>query len=100
MAYNLGITHGLWAPELRLAEAGDEAWWSSRACSATAHRSPRRRFDYRRPGNSQTGDVTELSRGDRPRGAEDLRRRALPRPDFRERFLAGVDETGQTRASR
>ena len=97
--YTWGITHGLWAQNVVWQEVGTSMVVEPRVLgngTILVRLTPR--FDYRVGGNSQTVDVNELSTEVIVREGEEIALGGVPfrDTDFRERFLAGVDESGQT----
>ena len=94
-----GVSHGLWAQNIVWQEVGTSMVVSPRALgngTILVRLTPR--FDYRAGGTSQTVDVSELSTEVVVRDGEEIDLGGVPFRDesFRERFLAGVDESGQT----
>jgi len=97
--YTWGVTHGLWARNIVWQEVGTSMVVEPRVLgnrTILVRLTPR--FDYRAGGNSQAVDVNELSTEVVVREGEEITLGGVPfrDADFRERFLAGVDETGQT----
>ena len=97
--YTWGVTHGLWAQNIVWQEVGTSMVVESRVLgngTILVRLTPR--FDYRAGGNSQAVEVNELSTEVVVRGGEEITLGGVPfrDADFRERFLAGVDEAGQT----
>jgi len=97
--YTWGLGHGLWAQNVVWQEVGTSMVVEPRALgngTILVRLTPR--FDYRAGGNSQTVDVTELSTEVIVRAGEEIALGGVPfrDTDFRERFLAGVNESGQT----
>jgi type II secretory pathway component GspD/PulD (secretin) len=94
-----GVSHGLWAQNIVWQEVGTSMVVAPRALgngTILVRLTPR--FDYRAGGTSSTVDVTELSTEVVVRDGEEIDLGGVPMRDesFRERFLAGVDEGGQT----
>ena len=99
MAVHLGPQHGLWAQNVVWQEVGTSMVVEPRVLgngTILVRLTPR--FDYRAGGDAQTVDVTELSTEVIVRAGEEISLGGVPfrDTDFRERFLAGVDESGQT----
>jgi hypothetical protein len=97
--YTWGLGHGLWAQNVVWQEVGTSMVVEPRALgngTILVRLTPR--FDYRAGGNAQTVDVTELSTEVIVRAGEEIALGGVPfrDTDFRERFLAGVNEAGQT----
>ena len=97
--YTWGVTHGLWAQNIVWQEVGTSMVVEPRVLgngTILVRLTPR--FDYRAGGNSQVVDVSELSTEVVVREGEEITLGGVPfrDADFRERFLAGVDEAGQT----
>ncbi|HEY8151968.1 MAG TPA: secretin N-terminal domain-containing protein, partial [Vicinamibacteria bacterium] len=97
--YTWGVTHGLWAQNIVWQEVGTSMVVEPRVLgngTILVRLTPR--FDYRAGGNSQAVDVSELSTEVVVREGEEITLGGVPfrDADFRERFLAGVDEAGQT----
>jgi type II secretory pathway component GspD/PulD (secretin) len=97
--YTWGVSHGLWAENIVWQEVGTSMVVAPRALgngSILVRLTPR--FDYRAGGSSHTVDVSELSTEVVVRDGEEIDLGGVPFRDesFRERFLAGVDESGQT----
>jgi type II secretory pathway component GspD/PulD (secretin) len=97
--YTWGLTHGLWAQNVVWQEVGTSMVVEPRVLgngTILVRLTPR--FDYRAGGHSQTVDVSELSTEVIVRAGEEIALGGVPfrDTDFRERFLAGVDESGQT----
>ena len=97
--YTWGVTHGLWAQNIVWQEVGTSMVVEPRVLgngTILVRLTPR--FDYRAGDNSQVVDVNELSTEVVVREGEEITLGGVPfrDADFRERFLAGVDETGQT----
>jgi type II secretory pathway component GspD/PulD (secretin) len=97
--YTWGLGHGLWAQNVVWQEVGTSMVVEPRVLgngTILVRLTPR--FDYRAGGDSRTVDVTELSTEVIVRAGEEIALGGVPfrDTDFRERFLAGVDESGQT----
>ena len=97
--YTWGVSHGLWAQNIVWQEVGTSMVVAPRTLgngTILVRLTPR--FDYRAGGSSQTVDVNELSTEVVVRDGEEIELGGVPFRDesFRERFLAGVDESGQT----
>ena len=97
--YTWGLGHGLWAQNVVWQQVGTSMVVEPRALgngTILVRLTPR--FDYRAGGSSQTVDVTELSTEVIVRAGEEIALGGVPfrDTDFRERFLAGIDESGQT----
>ena len=97
--YTWGLGHGLWAQNVVWQEVGTSMVVEPRVLgngTILVRLTPR--FDYRAGGNSQTVDVTELSTEVIVREGEEVSLGGVPfrDTDFRDRFLAGIDESGQT----
>jgi type II secretory pathway component GspD/PulD (secretin) len=97
--YTWGLGHGLWAQNVVWQEVGTSMVVEPRVLgngTILVRLTPR--FDYRAGGDSRTVEVTELSTEVIVRAGEEIALGGVPfrDTDFRERFLAGVDESGQT----
>ena len=97
--YTWGLGHGLWAQNVVWQEVGTSMVVEPRVLgngTILVRLTPR--FDYRAGGDSRTVDVTELSTEVIVRAGEEIALGGVPfrDADFRERFLAGIDESGQT----
>jgi type II secretory pathway component GspD/PulD (secretin) len=97
--YTWGLGHGLWAQNVVFQEVGTSMVVEPRVLgngTILVRLTPR--FDYRAAGNAQTVDVTELSTEVIVREGEEVSLGGVPFRDteFRDRFLAGIDESGQT----
>jgi len=97
--YTWGVGHGLWAQNVVWQQVGTSMVVEPRVLgngTILVRLTPR--FDYRAGGNAQTVDVTELSTEVIVRAGEEIALGGVPfrDTDFRERFLAGVNESGQT----
>jgi type II secretory pathway component GspD/PulD (secretin) len=97
--YTWGLGHGLWAQNVVWQQVGTSMVVEPRALgngTILVRLTPR--FDYRAGGNDQTVDVSELSTEVIVRPGEEIALGGVPfrDTDFRERFLAGVNESGQT----
>ena len=97
--YTWGLGHGLWAQNVVWQQVGTSMVVEPRVLgngTILVRLTPR--FDYRAGGSSQTVDVTELSTEVIVRAGEEIALGGVPfrDTDFRERFLAGIDESGQT----
>ena len=97
--YTWGLGHGLWAQNVVWQQVGTSMVVEPRALgngTILVRLTPR--FDYRAGGSSQTVDVNELSTEVIVRAGEEIALGGVPfrDTDFRERFLAGIDEPGQT----
>ena len=97
--YTWGLGHGLWAQNVVWQEVGTSMVVEPRALgngTILVRLTPR--FDYRAGGSSQTVDVSELSTEVIVHAGEEIALGGVPfrDTDFRERFLAGVNESGQT----
>lgn len=97
--YTWGLGHGLWAQNVVWQEVGTSMVVEPRVLgngTILVRLTPR--FDYRAAGNAQTVDVTELSTEVIVREGEEVSLGGVPfrDTDFRDRFLAGIDESGQT----
>ena len=97
--YTWGVGHGLWAQNVVWQQVGTSMVVEPRVLgngTILVRLTPR--FDYRAGGSSQTVDVTELSTEVIVRAGEEIALGGVPfrDTDFRERFLAGIDESGQT----
>jgi type II secretory pathway component GspD/PulD (secretin) len=97
--YTWGVGHGLWAQNVVFQEVGTSMVVEPRVLgrgTILVRLTPR--FDYRAGGDSRTVDVTELSTEVIVNAGEEIDLGGVPfrDTDFRERFLAGVDESGQT----
>ena len=97
--YTWGLGHGLWAQNVVWQEVGTSMVVEPRVLgngTILVRLTPR--FDYRAAGNEQTVDVTELSTEVIVREGEEVSLGGVPfrDTDFRDRFLAGIDESGQT----
>jgi type II secretory pathway component GspD/PulD (secretin) len=97
--YTWGLGHGLWAQNVVWQEVGTSMVVEPRVLgngTILVRLTPR--FDYRAGGSSQTVDVTELSTEVIVREGEEVSLGGVPfrDTDFRDRFLAGIDESGQT----
>jgi type II secretory pathway component GspD/PulD (secretin) len=97
--FTWGVSHGLWAQNVVWQEVGTSMVVAPRVLgngTILVRLTPR--FDYRAGGSSQTVDVNELSTEVVVRDGEEIDLGGVPFRDeiFRERFLAGIDESGQT----
>jgi type II secretory pathway component GspD/PulD (secretin) len=97
--YTWGLGHGLWAQNVVWQQVGTSMVVEPRVLgngTILVRLTPR--FDYRAGGDSQTVDVSELSTEVIVREGEEVSLGGVPfrDTDFRDRFLAGVDESGQT----
>ena len=97
--YTWGLGHGLWAQNVVWQEVGTSMVVEPRVLgngTILVRLTPR--FDYRAAGNAQTVDVNELSTEVIVREGEEVSLGGVPfrDTDFRDRFLAGIDESGQT----
>lgn len=97
--YTWGLGHGLWSQNVVWQQVGTSMVVEPRALgngTILVRLTPR--FDYRAGGNDQTVDVNELSTEVIVRPGEEIALGGVPfrDTDFRERFLAGVNESGQT----
>lgn len=97
--FTWGVSHGLWAQNVVWQEVGTSMVVAPRALgngTILVRLTPR--FSYRAGGSSQTVDVSELSTEVIVRDGEEIQLGGVPFRDesFRERFLAGVNESGQT----
>jgi type II secretory pathway component GspD/PulD (secretin) len=97
--YTWGLGHGLWAQNVVWQQVGTSMVVEPRVLgngTILVRLTPR--FDCQAGGNSQTVDVTELSTEVIVRPGEEIALGGVPfrDTDFRERFLAGIDESGQT----
>jgi type II secretory pathway component GspD/PulD (secretin) len=97
--FTWGVSHGLWAQNVVWQEVGTSMVVAPRVLgngTILVRLTPR--FDYRAAGSAQTVDVSELSTEVVVRDGEAIDLGGVPFRDetFRERFLAGVDESGQT----
>lgn len=97
--FSWGVTHGLWAQSVAWQEVGTSMVVEPRVLGdGTIHVRLTPRFDYRTAGDSQAVEVNELSTEVVVREGEEIELGGVPFRDetFRERFLAGIDESGQT----
>ena len=97
--YTWGLGHGLWAQNVVWQQVGTSMVVEPRVLgngTILVRLTPR--FDYRAAGSSQTVDVNELSTEVIVRPGEEISLGGVPfrDADFRDRFLAGFDESGQT----
>jgi len=97
--YTWGLGHGLWAQNVVWQQVGTSMVVEPRVLgngTILVRLTPR--FDYRAGGSSQTVDVNELSTEVIVRPGEEISLGGVPfrDADFRDRFLAGFDESGQT----
>lgn len=97
--YTWGLGHGLWAQNVVWQQVGTSMVVEPRVLgngTILVRLTPR--FDYRASGGSQTVDVSELSTEVIVRPGEEISLGGVPfrDADFRDRFLAGFDESGQT----
>jgi type II secretory pathway component GspD/PulD (secretin) len=97
--YTWGLGHGLWAQNVVWQQVGTSMVVEPRVLgngTILVRLTPR--FDYRAGGSAQTVDVNELSTEVIVRAGEEISLGGVPfrDADFRERFLAGFDESGQT----
>jgi type II secretory pathway component GspD/PulD (secretin) len=97
--FTWGVSHGLWAQNVVWQEVGTSMVVAPRVLgngTILVRLTPR--FDYRAGGSSQAVDVSELSTEVVVREGEEIDLGGVPFRDetFRERFLAGIDESGQT----
>lgn len=97
--FTWGVSHGLWAQNVVWQEVGTSMVVAPRVLgngTILVRLTPR--FDYRSGGSSQVVDVNELSTEVVVRDGEEIDLGGVPFRDetFRERFLAGIDESGQT----
>jgi type II secretory pathway component GspD/PulD (secretin) len=97
--YTWGLTHGLWAQNVVWQEVGTSMVVEPRALgngTILVRLTPR--FDYRAGGAAQTVEVNALTTEVVVREGEEVALGGVPFRDeeFRERFLAGFDESGQT----
>jgi type II secretory pathway component GspD/PulD (secretin) len=98
--FTWGVAHGLWAQTVVWQEVGTSMVVEPRVLgngTILVRLTPR--FDYRLAGGaSQTVDVNELSTEVVVREGEEIALGGVPFRDesFRERFLVGIDESGQT----
>jgi type II secretory pathway component GspD/PulD (secretin) len=97
--YTWGLGHGLWAQNVVWQQVGTSMVVEPRVLgngTILVRLTPR--FDYRANGTSQTVDVSELSTEVIVRPGEEIDLGGVPFRDteFRERFLAGIDESGQS----
>jgi type II secretory pathway component GspD/PulD (secretin) len=97
--FTWGVAHHLWAQSVQWQEVGTSMVVAPRVLGdGTIHVRLTPRFDYRAGGNSQTVEVNELSTEVVVRDGEEIALGGVPfrDEDFREKFLAGVDESGRT----
>lgn len=97
--FTWGVSHGLWAQNVVWQEVGTSMVVEPRVLgNGTILVRLIPRFDYRSGGNAQTVEVNELSTEVVVRDGEEIQIGGVPfrDEDFRERFLAGIDEVGQT----
>jgi type II secretory pathway component GspD/PulD (secretin) len=97
--YTWGVGHGLWAQNVVWQQVGTSMVVEPRVLgngTILVRLTPR--FDYRAGGHDQTVDVNELSTEVIVRAGEEIALGGVPfrDTDFRERFLAGINESGQT----
>jgi len=97
--FTWGVAHSLWARSVQWQEVGTSMMVEPRVLpGGTIHVRLTPRFDYRAGGASQTVEVNELSTEVVVREGEEISLGGVPFRDeeFREKFLAGVDESGRT----
>jgi type II secretory pathway component GspD/PulD (secretin) len=97
--FDWGVGRGLWAQSIRWQEVGTSLVVEPRVLgdgTILVRLTPR--VDYRADGSSQVVEVNELSTEVVVREGEEIALGGLPFRDeqFRERFLLGVDQSGQT----
>jgi type II secretory pathway component GspD/PulD (secretin) len=94
-----GVGHGLWAQSVAWQEVGTSLVVAPRVLGdGTIHVRLTPRFDYRAGGAAQAVEVNELSTEVVVRPGEEIALGGVPFRDaeFRDRFLAGLDQSGQT----
>ena len=97
--FTWGVAHGLWAQSVAWQQVGTSMVVEPRVLGdGTIHVRLTPRFDYRAGGASEAVDVSELSTEVVVHAGEPIDLGGVPFRDetFRERFLAGLDESGQT----
>jgi type II secretory pathway component GspD/PulD (secretin) len=97
--FDWGVGHGLWAQTVAWQQVGTSLVVEPRVLGDGAiHVRLTPRFDYRAGGDPRTVDVNELSTEVVVRPGEEVALGGVPFRDeeFRERFLVGVDQSGQT----
>jgi type II secretory pathway component GspD/PulD (secretin) len=98
--YTWGVGHGLWSQSVNWQQVGTSMVVEPRVLGdGTIHVRLTPRFDYRASGGAEAQvDVSELSTEVVVRPGEEIDLGGVPfrDVDFRERFLAGIDQSGQT----